>query len=127
MSTSGNVQARVIQVLSDFERVDAAKVGLKLAVNLRHRRWCFGNFFSYEFRVIACINPWAHPSSISKRFSRMQVQADSHFIHDLGLDSLDAVELVMALEDEFSIEISDADAEKIMSVGSAVEHIEKAL
>ena len=44
-------------------------------------------------------------------------------MNDLGLDSLDAVELVMAVETEFNLEISDADAEKIVSVQSAVDYV----
>jgi acyl carrier protein len=43
-----------------------------------------------------------------------QVSGSTHFMNDLGLDSLDAVELVMAVETEFDLEISDADAEKIV-------------
>ena len=45
------------------------------------------------------------------------------FVDDLGLDSLDVVEVVMAIEDEFAIEIPDAEADKIASVGDAVEYI----
>lgn len=45
------------------------------------------------------------------------------FIEDLGADSLDIVELVMALEEEYDIEISDEDAEKILTVGDAVKYI----
>lgn len=52
-----------------------------------------------------------------------KVTADSHFTGDLGLDSLDTVELVMALEDEFAIEIADESAEKIVSVADAVDFI----
>ena len=47
----------------------------------------------------------------------------SSFIEDLGADSLDIVELIMALEEEFDIEIPDSEAEKITTVGDAVEYI----
>ena len=50
---------------------------------------------------------------------------DASFIDDLGADSLDIVELVMAFEEEFGIEIPDDAAEKIQTVGQAVEFIEK--
>ena len=53
-----------------------------------------------------------------------QVTADASFIDDLGADSLDTVELVMAFEEEFKIEIPDKDAEKITRVKEAVEYIE---
>lgn len=53
-----------------------------------------------------------------------EVKPESNFANDLGADSLDVVELVMALEEEFEIEISDEEAEKIATVGAAVEHIE---
>ena len=52
-----------------------------------------------------------------------QVTADSAFIDDLGADSLDTVELVMALEEEFDVEISDEDAEKISKVQDAIDYI----
>ena len=51
------------------------------------------------------------------------VVADVSFIDDLGADSLDIVELIMALEEEFDLEIPDADAEKIVSVGDVVDYI----
>ncbi len=54
-----------------------------------------------------------------------EVLPEAHFIDDLGADSLDTVELVMALEEEFGIEISDEDAEKIQTVGDAVKYIEE--
>ena len=47
----------------------------------------------------------------------------SSFVDDLGADSLDAVELIMAMEEKFDIEIPDEDAEKITTVGSAIEYI----
>jgi acyl carrier protein len=54
-----------------------------------------------------------------------QVTMEASFINDLGADSLDTVELVMAFEEKFSIEIPDEEAEKISTVGSAVDYIEK--
>ena len=54
-----------------------------------------------------------------------QITRDASFIDDLGADSLDTVELVMALEEEFGIEIPDEDAEKMTTVGDAVKYIEE--
>ena len=51
------------------------------------------------------------------------VNADASFIDDLGADSLDIVELIMALEEEFDLEIPDAEAEKIVTVNDVVEYI----
>lgn len=51
------------------------------------------------------------------------VTNEASFIDDLGADSLDIVELIMALEEEFDIEIPDSDAEKIVTVGDVVEYI----
>ncbi len=53
-----------------------------------------------------------------------EVTDSASFIEDLGADSLDTVELVMALEEEFGIEIPDEDAEKMGSVGDAIKYIE---
>lgn len=53
------------------------------------------------------------------------VVMDASFIDDLGADSLDIVELIMALEEEFDIEIPDEDAEKIVTVGNAVNYIKE--
>jgi len=52
-----------------------------------------------------------------------EIHNDSSFVDDLGADSLDTVELVMALEEEFDLEIADEDAEKISTVNDAVEYI----
>lgn len=53
------------------------------------------------------------------------VTMEASFIDDLGADSLDIVELVMALEEEFDIEIPDADAEKVTTVGDVVDYIKE--
>ena len=52
------------------------------------------------------------------------VKPEASFVNDLGADSLDTVELVMALEEEFGVEIPDEDAEKMNSVGEAIKYIE---
>jgi acyl carrier protein len=54
-----------------------------------------------------------------------EVKPEATFVDDLGADSLDVVELVMALEEEFGLEISDEDAEKLLSVRQAIEYIDR--
>lgn len=56
-----------------------------------------------------------------------EITPEASFIDDLGADSLDTVELVMAFEEEFDIEIPDEDAEKLTSVGKAMEYLKKRL
>ncbi|MCK4412122.1 MAG: acyl carrier protein [Candidatus Eisenbacteria sp.] len=56
-----------------------------------------------------------------------QVIPEASFIDDLGADSLDTVELVMAFEDAFSVEIPDEDAEKLTRVGDAIDYLKKRL
>jgi acyl carrier protein len=54
-----------------------------------------------------------------------QVTPEAKFIEDLGADSLDTVELVMAFEEEFGIEVPDEEAEKLLSVGDVIQYVEK--
>ena len=53
------------------------------------------------------------------------ITTEASFIDDLGADSLDIVELIMALEEEFDLEIPDSDAEKVVTVGDVVEYIKE--
>ena len=55
--------------------------------------------------------------------SQDEVVAEASFIDDLGADSLDIVELVMAMEEEFNVEIPDEDAEKIQTIGAAIAYL----
>jgi len=54
-----------------------------------------------------------------------KISEDSSFVDDLGADSLDIVELIMAFEEEFDVEIPDEDAEKIKTVGDAIKYLNK--
>jgi len=56
-----------------------------------------------------------------------EVTLEASFIEDLGADSLDTVELIMKFEEEFDIDIDDADAENLTTVGKAIEYLEKQL
>ncbi len=57
--------------------------------------------------------------------SESSITTEASFIDDLGADSLDIVELIMALEEEFDIEIPDSDAEKVATVGDVVDYIKE--
>jgi len=67
-------------------------------------------------RVLGCLKAF-------EKVDATKVTDKSHFMNDLGLDSLDTVEVVMAFEDEFVIEIPDGDAEKIHSTEDAIKYI----
>lgn len=56
-----------------------------------------------------------------------QIKPEASFVEDLGADSLDIVELIMGIEEEFDIEISDEDAEKLTTVGEAMEYVKTKL
>ena len=56
-----------------------------------------------------------------------QIKPEASFVEDLGADSLDTVELVMGIEEEFDIEIPDEDAEKLTSVGDAINYVKNKL
>ncbi|MEE9607939.1 MAG: acyl carrier protein [Myxococcota bacterium] len=57
--------------------------------------------------------------------SRDELVSEASFIDDLGADSLDIVELVMAMEEEFDVEIPDEDAEKIQTIGEAISYLKE--
>jgi acyl carrier protein len=94
----------------------------------------FLSFFSYTLRYFKLIrsNQMALFDDVKEvvveqlNVSPDEVKEDSKFVEDLGADSLDVVELVMALEEKFDIEIPDDQAEAIATVGDAIKFIESA-
>ncbi len=64
---------------------------------------------------------YGHCSKSSKPLNTFQLTLESHFINDLGLDSLDHVEIIMAMEDEFGFEIPDDHAEKLLTPAKIVQ------
>ena len=99
-----DVTDRVLGCLKNFQKVDPTKV--RGSACRRSSQWLPERARAALTYAPVC---W-----------RSQVTATSHFLTDLGLDSLDAVEVVMSFEDEFAIEIPDADAEKIVSTADAI-------
>ncbi|KAK4698494.1 NADH dehydrogenase (ubiquinone) 1 alpha/beta subcomplex 1, acyl-carrier protein, partial [Phenoliferia sp. Uapishka_3] len=90
------IKARITEVITSFEKVDPSKQGV---------RWW------------APVGEMEGSKVLIYGWDASQVSATASFTSDLGLDSLDAVEVVMAIEEEFSIEIPDAEADKITTVG----------
>ena len=102
-----DVTDRIMTVVKNFDKVDAEKV-----------RSCCLLFYFFLLIVFSC-----HILTESNNLPSLKVTPTSVFSDDLGLDSLDAVEVVMAIEDEFVIEIPDAEADKIASIEDAVKYI----
>lgn len=93
------------------------------------------NFINKNIRYFSSSEGQLDPKEVTERVlkaiqtlpkfqeSPKEIKPDSHFANDLGLDSLDTVEVIMALEDEFSIEIPDQDSEKIHTCTEAIKYI----
>ena len=97
-------------------RMPARRMHIAVAQQRRGFATAFLDEADVTDRVLGCLKnfPKVDPTKVTDA---------SHFMNDLGLDSLDTVEVVMAFEDEFAIEIPDADAEKIQSTSEAIKYI----
>lgn len=85
----------------------------------------FGNlFFGYKEKLMALFDDIAKVVAEQLNVEVSEIKPESRFTEDLGADSLDVVELVMALEEQFNIEIPDEEAEKIKTVQDAINYIE---
>ncbi|KAG2204261.1 hypothetical protein INT46_011578 [Mucor plumbeus] len=81
-----------------------------------------------RFYAVSASDAQTRVLDVVKGFEKVdpsKVTVDSFFVKDLGLDSLDTVEVVMAIEEEFSVEIPDKDADEIKSVKQAIDYITK--
>lgn len=108
-SVDGYIPPNSILLISSYTHIHTHKT-------LTKKKQTFLNPAEVQERIITVV----------KNFDKCdpaKVKSDSKFAEDLGLDSLDAVEVVMAIEDEFAIEIPDAEADRIASIGDAVEYI----
>lgn len=110
------VTERVMYVAKHFEKVDPAKASLYNSITSLASADLWVDWASWN-----SLRPCGTPSYFV--FTKTQVAPGAHFEKDLGLDSLDVVELVMALEEEFGVEIPDAEADKIASVTDAVNYM----
>jgi acyl carrier protein len=89
------------------------------------RRGVFANIYQYNDQSLMSTVEQQVKAIVAEQLGvkQEQVTDDASFVDDLGADSLDTVELVMALEEEFEIEIPDEDAEKITTVHQAIDYI----
>ena len=92
---------------------------MKVSQDKRFKAACGGGCIYKKAKAFIIDEPTA-----ALGIEETKVTEESSFIDDLGADSLDTVELVMAFEEEFGSEISDSEAEKILTVGDAIKFIE---
>ncbi|KAF7143293.1 hypothetical protein RHSIM_Rhsim05G0165600 [Rhododendron simsii] len=125
------VTDRVVTVVKNFQKVDPSKVinelhyAGELVVNLVGWKRLVELVILEILHFISAAKLLSYTSGISNigDFFERMVTPNAHFQNDLGLDSLDAVEVVMALEEEFGFEIPDNEADKINSISLAVDFI----
>ncbi|KAI8979729.1 acyl carrier protein-like protein [Mycotypha africana] len=90
----------------------------RLTVPLSYRFYSSGGHADIEARVMDILHGF-------DKIDAQKLNVDAHFVNDLGLDSLDTVEVIMAIEEDFSIEIPDNEADEIKSVRQAIDYISK--
>jgi len=111
-----DIRGRVLKVVGAFDKINAEK-GLRGVQLVRH--YSAPEPMTFELirdRILLVL----------KLYDKVDVNkltVDSHFMNDLGLDSLDHVEVIMAIEDEFGFEIPDSDAEKLLRPSDIVQYI----
>ncbi|GBG24594.1 Acyl carrier protein [Hondaea fermentalgiana] len=117
---SGMLAARQAARVSLVQPAPLAQLRAPVTLNMGVRAFSASSTFLPEAEVQERV------IEVIKNFDKVdasKVKPEAHFINDLGLDSLDAVELVMAIEEEFVIEIPDDQAEKILTCDDAVKFV----
>ena len=104
----------LLLVLMTFDVIDCLPDGLDFGFNIRAGRV----MDETDTKVIEIV-------SEQMGVDKSEITRETHFINDLNADSLDTVELVMEFEDEFELSIPDEEAEKIQTVGQAIDYIKE--
>ncbi|XP_076279471.1 NADH dehydrogenase (ubiquinone) acyl carrier protein isoform X3 [Lasioglossum baleicum] len=108
-SRTKKIEERVLKVVAAYDKISADKVRL-----YSHKPPLSLDFI--QQRVLLVLN-------LYDKIDPKKLKLDSHFINDLGLDSLDHVEVIMAMEDEFGFEIPDMDAERLLRPADIVRYV----
>ncbi|KAK7112508.1 acyl carrier protein, mitochondrial-like isoform X2 [Littorina saxatilis] len=109
------IQSRVLQVLKTYDKVNAEKTLFAQPTRSYSEKPPL-TIDMLQQRVLLVLR-------LYDKIDPEKLSLDSHFINDLGLDSLDQVEIIMAMEDEFGFEIPDADSERLMRPRDIVQYI----
>ncbi|KAK6171150.1 hypothetical protein SNE40_019400 [Patella caerulea] len=110
------IQDRVIQVIRIYDKINAEKTTLLQSLVRKYSEKPPLNLELIEKRVLLVLK-------LYDKINAEKLTLDSHFMNDLGLDSLDQVEIIMAMEDEFGFEIPDADSERLMRPKEIIQYI----
>ncbi|CAD1470515.1 unnamed protein product [Heterotrigona itama] len=110
------IEERVLNVVNAFDKITTDKVGTRVK---QVRQYSIAEPMSLDLirkRIFLVLN-------LYDKIDPQKLSLDSHFIDDLGLDSLDHIEVIMAIEDEFGFEIPDMDAEKLLRPADIVRYV----
>ncbi|XP_074648238.1 uncharacterized protein LOC141903811 isoform X1 [Tubulanus polymorphus] len=116
--TKSDIEKRVMKVVSDYDKIDSGKLNRVVGSLLGVRNYSHVplTLEMIRERVLLVLK-------LYDKVNPEKLTVDSHFINDLGLDSLDTVEVIMAMEDEFGFEIPDNDAERLLKPADVIQYI----
>ncbi|CAO1403410.1 unnamed protein product [Diamesa serratosioi] len=115
------IQKRVLKVVSEYDKISADKSQQQQQTQISEQTRQYSAKEPLSLKLIK--ERVTLVLSLYDKLECKKLSLDSHFIKDLGLDSLDHVEVIMAMEDEFGFEIPDSDAEKLIRPSDIVKYI----